>query len=147
MTLNRSKVIIYLDMLAFIISSIVSITTILSDMIGLSEDRSNPANIFVLIYMINLLFYRICMEIKSYKLFGVTFINVCIHILSLITIVSTLLLITYLAIMAYDALWGYSLIQIITNHITYATIVGSWFVIHLASDSMIILYNTYMNNR
>lgn len=144
MSLTRSKVITYMDMIAFIISSIFAIITIIGDMLNLFEDRANPANIFILIYMINLLFYRICMEINTYKLSHVLSINIIMHVLTLIAVVSTILLVVYLIISALGVLWGCSFMEIVSNHITYATIVGSWFVVHLASDSMTALYNTYI---
>lgn len=144
MSLSRSKVVIYLDMIAFIISSIYAIITIIGDMLNLFEGSANPANIFVLIYMINLLFYRIYMEINTYKLAHVLSINIIIHALTFVAVVTTILLVIYLIISAFGALWGSTFIEIISNHVTYATIVGSWFVIHLATDSMTALYNTYI---
>lgn len=144
MKLNRSKVIIYLDMVAFIISSICAIFTIIGDMLNLFDEHANPANIFVLIYMINLLFYRICMEINTYKLTHVLSINIIMHALTFIAVVTTILLVIYLIIAAFGALWGSTLMEIISNHVTYATIVGSWFIIHLATDSMTSLYNIYI---
>ena len=147
MKLNRSKVVIYLDMIAFIISSICAIVTIIGDMLNLFDNHANPANIFVLIYMINLLFYRICMEINTYKLSYVLSINIIMHILSLVAVVSTILLVIYLIIAAIGALWESTIKEILCNHITYATIVGSWFVVHLAIDSMTTLYNTYIKKK
>lgn len=144
MSLARSKVVIYLDMIAFIISSISAIVTIIGDMLNLFEGHANPANIFILIYMINLLFYRICMEINTYKLAHVLSINIIMHILAFIAVVSTILLVIYLIISAFGALWGYNIKEILGNHVTYAAIVGSWFIIHLATDSMTALYNTYI---
>lgn len=142
MSMNRSKVVIYLDIIAFAITSIIAIVTMLRDIINLS-DTSNPAMIFILIYMINLLFYRICIEIAVYKLSNIFYMNVLICTLALVAIVTTLLLIVYLLIMAFNVLWGCMLTEILSNHITYATIVGSWFILHLASDNMTALYNIY----
>lgn len=142
MLMNRSKVVIYMDIMAFIIASIIAIITMLKDIINIS-DSSNPATIFVLIYMINLLFYRICIEIAVYKLSNIISMNLLICTLAMMAIVTTLLLIVYLLIMAFNALWGYTLAEILRNHITYATIVGSWFILHLANDNMTALYNIY----
>jgi hypothetical protein len=133
-----------MDMIAFIVSSISAIVTIIGDMLNLFNNSTNPVNIFILIYMINLLFYRICMEINTYKLSHVLSINIIMHALTLIAVVSTILLVIYLIISAVGTLWGCGFIEILGNHITYATIVGSWFIIHLASDSMTALYNTYI---
>ena len=144
MKLNRSKVVIYLDIVAFIVSSICAIFTIIGDMLNMFEEHANPANIFILIYMINLLFYRICTEINTYKLANVLSINIIMHALTFIAVVTTILLVIYLIIAAFGALWGSTFVEIMSNHITYATIVGSWFVVHLATDSMTSLYNTYI---
>lgn len=144
MSLTRSKVIIYMDMIAFIISSVSAIITILGDMLNLFEEHVSPVNIFIIIYMINLLFYRICAEINTYKLSHVLSINIMMHILSFIAVVSTILLVIYLIIAAFGALLGSNIAGILTNHVTYATIVGCWFVVHLATDSMTALYNTYI---
>lgn len=142
MSLNRSKVVIYMDMIAFIVAAIVAIVTILGDMFSMTN-TSSPAIIFVIIYMINLLFYRICIEMHVYKLTNVISMNVLVCVLAVIAVITTLLLITYLLITAFGALWGYTFKEIVTNHITYATIVGSWFVLHLANDNMTALYNIY----
>lgn len=144
MKLNRSKVVIYLDIVAFIVSSICAIFTIIGDMLNMFEEHANPANIFILIYMINLLFYRICTEINTYKLANVLSINIIMHALTFIAVVTTILLVIYLIIDAFGALWGSTFVEIMGNHVTYATIVGSWFVVHLATDSMTSLYNTYI---
>lgn len=142
MSINRSKVVIYMDMIAFIIAAIVAIVTILGDMINMTNTTS-PAIIFVIIYMINLLFYRICIEMHVYKLTSIISMNVLVCVLAVIAVVTTLLLIIYLLITAFGVLWGHTFKEIVTNHVTYATIVGSWFILHLASDSMTALYNIY----
>lgn len=142
--LKRSKFIIAVDILVFLISAYLSINFMIRVMLNIGTHVLSPAIIFVFVYMTNLLFYRICTEIGIYKLTQNNFIHILMCVFTIAVEVCTLLLVIYLAFMAIGALHDCTLYEVLTNHITYASIVGSSLVLHLASDNMTILFNIYL---
>lgn len=143
MKLNRAKFRIYMDIVLFIIISIISP---LSMIIGMLTNNHiiRPAEFFTIIYLTNLLFYRICTEFecvsenksKCHIVDYMTFLYI-------LCIISSTVLIAYLVYFAGAKLLNETLKEILVDHVLYSTIVGSSFIIHLVFDNTVTLYNLY----
>lgn len=140
--MNRSKFRIYLDILLFIGFSIACIISMLIGILT-NDHIIEPSIFFVFVYLINLLFYRICTEI-DYKINESLAADIFISILCILCLISTIMLIIYLVHFAVLSLLHKTLYQILKNHIFYATTVGSMFILHLAFDNMITFHNLYI---
>ena len=138
--MNRSKFRIYLDIFLFIGFSIACIISMLIGILT-SNHIIEPSIFFMLVYLINLLFYRICTEI-DYE--ANMIMDIFLSILCILCLISTIMLTTYLIYFATQSLYYRSIEEILTSHILYATIVGSLLVLYLASDNMTTFNNLHI---
>lgn len=145
MILSRSKIVIYLDLIVFLFAIINSVDHMLIGIIS-GIETVRPVIMFILVYMINLLMYRISINFYNHKLLKKKFFDFLLIIIATISIITILLFIIYLFFMAAYAMWGSTITQVLCNYITYATIVGSWVIFQLACDNMTSLYNSFFRN-
>lgn len=144
MKLSRSRFRVYLDIALFII---ISLSTIIAMIIGVFTNNHiiEPARFFTIVYLSNLIFYRLCTELenftfnKPHKLELQDFLS----LLYTLCIVSSISLIIYLSYFSIQIFWHCTLRYMLSNHVFYATIVGCLFTVHLVFDNTAILYNTY----
>lgn len=144
MKLNRSKFTHYLDILSFTIISIVS-TVIM--MIGIAQRESimQPSIAFAMVYLMNLIFYRLCLEFgDKYKQKNKYTTVYFLSILYLFGILTTIALLVYLIYFACIELHDELVVEVFSSHIFYATVVGCVFAIHIAIDNTTTLYNLYL---
>lgn len=142
---NKDKFRIYLDLAIFIILAIVCCLEMLISIVS-KHPTMEYALVFICVYLLNLLFYKICTEITGTKFFTVPIADLIMSALCTLCLISTLMHVIYLVYFSMKVLHGLSLIELLTNHITYATLVGSWFVLYIAIDNMSIFNNLYMTN-
>ena len=144
MKMNRSGFRIYLDICIFLVASIACGTAMIIGIIS-NNHIMQPAMFFLYIYLINLVFYRICIEMDIPEYENIL-LNVFMTILCMICLIITIMLIVYLVYFSLQAFLGKTLLEIIYDHVLYATIVGSLFMIHLANDNMAAFYNLYVKD-
>ena len=143
MKFSRARFRIYLDIIIFICMSITcSISMVMG--IAINDHILKPSVFFVLIYLINLIFYRIFkeLELNGYSI-KAPIIRDSLTALCMLCLISTIMLIVYLVYFAAKSLWGNSFVDIFSNHVLYATIVGSILIIHLALDNITTYFNLY----
>lgn len=145
MELNRSKFRAYLDIIIFIILAITCCMFMLISIV-FNDAMIRPALVFIYVYILNLLFYRICIEVKQTKFIHIVAFDLLASSLCILCLISTLMHVIYLIYFALQALYKLTFIEIISNHIIYATVVGSLFILHLASDNMTTFNNLYIKN-
>ena len=143
MKLDRAKFRIYMDIILFIIISIISPLCMIIGMMS-NDHIIRPAEFFTIIYLTNLLFYRICTEFEcvSENKTKCRIID-SMSFLYILCIISSAVLIAYLIYFAGIKLLNETLKEIIVDHVLYSTIVGSSFIIHLVFDNTVTLYNLY----
>lgn len=144
MKLNRSKFTHYLDILSFIVLSTVS-TIYMFIGIARREHTISPSMAFVLVYLMNLIFYRLCLEFDSEHNYDNKYGRVYfLSMLYLLGILTTISLLVYLVYFASIALHDDIVIDMLKNHVFYATIVGCVFSIVIAIDNTNTLYRLYI---
>lgn len=144
MKLNRSRFTHYLDILSFIILSIMATVYMLIG-IGKREQTMAPSMAFVLVYLMNLIFYRLCLEFDSEHNYDNKYGRVYfLSMLYLLGILTTISLLVYLVYFASIALHDDIVIDMLKNHVFYATIVGCAFSIAIAIDNTNTLYRLYI---
>lgn len=142
---NKDKFRIYLDIAIFIgLACICCIEMLIS--IIFKHPTMKYALVFIYVYLLNLLFYKICTEIADTKFFIAPIGDLVMSTLCTLCLVSTLMHVIYLVYFSMKELYGLGLIELLTNHITYATIVGSGFVLYMAIDNMNNFNKLYMKN-
>lgn len=144
MKLNRSKFRVYLDMVIFIILAFICCADMLVSII-MNNPMIAHARLFIYVYLLNLVFYRLCIEIRDTKLVKIAISDLVLVGLCTLCLISTLMHVIYLVHFAMKELRVLELADILKNHVTYATIVGSWFILHLAADNMATFNNLYIN--
>lgn len=144
MKLNRSRFTHYLDILSFIILSVV-ITVYMFIGIARQEHIIAPSMAFIMVYLMNLIFYRLCLEFdnthKSENKYGKVYFLSMLYLLGILTTIS---LLVYLVYFASIALHDDIVIDMLKNHVFYATIVGCAFSILIAIDNTNTLYRLYV---
>lgn len=144
MKLNKSKFRVYIDITIFIVLSMLCCIDMLISIIT-NNPMVKHSLVFIYVYLLNLLFYRMCIEIKETKFINTVSFDLLMSALCILCLISTLMHVVYLVYFAIRELNGLGLIAILSNHVTYATIVGSWFVMYLAFDNMNTFNNLYIN--
>lgn len=145
MTLANSKVIIYLDLVALVFTSFAACKNMILAVLGISE-AFTPATFFMMVYFINLLLYRLCLNTFVHKMYKLIPFNIMLSILTVASILTTLIFVVYLIIMAIIHMNGMTLFGIICDYVTYATIVGVFVIGNLAVDNMTNLYNIFIKD-
>lgn len=144
MKLNRSRFRVYLDITIFIILAFICCADMLVSII-MNNPMIAHARLFIYVYLLNLLFYRLCIEIKDTKLVKIAISDLMLSALCTLCLISTIMHVIYLVHFAMKDLRVLELADILTNHVTYATVVGSWFILYLAADNMATFNNLYIN--
>ena len=67
MKINRSKFRVYLDIFIFIILAFICCADMLASII-MNTPMIAHARLFIYVYLLNLVFYRLCIEIRDTKL-------------------------------------------------------------------------------
>lgn len=123
MILSRSRIVIYLDLIVFLFAIINSVNHMLAGIIS-GIETVRPVIMFILVYMINLLMYRISINFYNHKLLKKKFFDILLIVIATISIITILLFIIYLFFMATYAMWGSTITQILCNN--------CWFVGHIS---------------
>ena len=111
------------------------------------EPTMAPSMAFVLVYLMNLIFYRLCLEFDSKYSYDNKYGRVYfLSMLYLLGILTTISLLVYLVYFASIALHDDIAIDILKNHVFYATIVGCIFSIVIALDNTNTLYRLYIKD-
>lgn len=143
MKLNRSKFTHYLDMFSFIVLSIVSSALMLFGIFH-TDHSIAPSMAFIIVYLMNLIYYRLCLEFENSDKYAVVFFLSLLYLLGIFT---TITLLVYLIYFAWIALHNDTLIDVLSNHIFYATITGCAFSVCIAIDNTTTLYSMYTRQR
>lgn len=144
MKLNKSKFIYCLDMLSFIVLSVV-LTVYMLIGIAKEETTMQPSTAFAMVYLINLIFYRLCLEsdniYKSRNKYNTVYFLSMMYLLGVITTISLLVYLIYFACIKFHYC---KIIDIFNDHVFYATLVGCLFTIFITIDNTNTLYNLYI---
>lgn len=143
MKLNRSKFTHYLDIFSFVVLSIVASIMMLFSIFH-TEHTIEPSIAFVIVYLMNLVYYRLCLEFENQDRYVVVFFLSLLYLLGIFT---TITLLVYLIYFAWVALHNDTLIDVFSNHIFYATVTGCAFSVCIAIDNTTTLYSMYTRQR
>ena len=146
MKLNRSKFTHYLDILSF---TILSVITTVYMFIGIARQEAimQPSMAFAMVYLMNLIFYRLCLEFDgTFKPENKYTTIYFLSLLYLLGIIATISLLVYLIYFAFIALHDEIVSEMVTDHVFYATIVGCIFSIFISTDNTTTLYNLYIKD-
>jgi len=144
MKLNRCKFRVYLDIGIFIILAFICCADMLVSII-MNTPMIAHARVFIYVYLLNMVFYRLCIEIRDTKLVKIAISDLVLVGLCTLCLISTLMHVIYLVHFAMKELRYLEVADILKNHVTYATIVGCWFILYLANDNMTTFNNLYIN--
>lgn len=141
---NKDKFRIYLDIAIFLLFGVICCMEMLISIIN-NQPGMEYVLVFIYVYLLNLLFNKICNEIVHTKFFITgTVADLTMSFLCAICGISTLMHVAYLLYFCMLALNDLSIAEILTNHVTYATIVGSIFIIYMAVDNINNFNKLYM---